>query len=53
MIRDGLLSRRSKLMKGYVASQRRWLVIGRLPAWAPDPKPAEFLWRKGIELVNC
>jgi putative transposase len=30
---DGLPSHRSKKMKGYIASQRRWLVVERLPAY--------------------
>src|SRR5437764_2966085 len=32
---DGLPSHRSKKMKRYLASQRRWLVVERLPAYAP------------------
>ncbi len=54
IIWDGLPSHRSKLMKAYVASQRRWLVVERLPAYAPDLNPVELLWGnlKGTELVN-
>ena len=41
-------------MKAYVASQRRWLVVERLPAYAPDLNPVELLWGnlKGTELAN-
>ena len=54
IIWDGLPSHRSKLMKAYVASQRRWLVVERLPAYAPDLNPVELLWGnlKGTELAN-
>jgi len=54
IIWDGLPSHRSKLMKAYVASQRHWLVVERLPAYAPDLNPVELLWGnlKGTELAN-
>jgi transposase len=41
---DGLPSHRSKKMKTYLASQRRWLVVERLPAYAPELNPVEKLW---------
>jgi putative transposase len=51
---DGLPSHRSKKMKRYLASQRRWLVVERLPAYAPELNPVEKLWAnlKGGELAN-
>jgi putative transposase len=51
---DGLPSHRSKKMKRYLASQRRWLVVERLPAYAPELNPVEKLWAnlKGRELAN-
>jgi transposase len=51
---DGLSSHRSKKMKAYVSSQRRWLVVERLPAYAPELNPVETLWAnvKGTELAN-
>lgn len=54
IIWDGLPSHRSRLMKAYVASQRHWLVVERLPAYAPDLNPVELLWGnlKGTELAN-
>jgi putative transposase len=41
---DGLPSHRSRKMKRYLASQRRWLVVERLPAYAPELNPVEKLW---------
>ncbi len=51
---DGLPSHRSKKMKRYLASQRRWLLVERLPAYAPELNPVEKLWAnlKGRELAN-
>lgn len=51
---DGLPSHRSKKMTGFLRSQRRWLVTQRLPAYAPDLNPAEYLWGnlKTNELAN-
>ena len=44
LIWDGLTSHRSRAMRAYVESQRRWLVTERLPAYAPDLNPVELLW---------
>jgi len=54
LIWDGLPSHRSKKMKAYLASQRRWLVVERLPGYAPELNPVEKLWAnfKGGELAN-
>lgn len=54
LIWDGLMSHRSKLMKAYIASQRRWLVAERLPGYAHELNPVEPLWGnlKGSELAN-
>ena len=51
---DRLPSHRSKKMKRYLASQRSWLVVERLPAYAPELNPVEKLWAnlKGTELAN-
>ena len=51
---DGLASHRSRVMQTYLASSRRWLVVERLPAYAPDLNPVEALWGnlKGRELAN-
>lgn len=54
LIWDGLPSHRSKAMKAWIAAQRSWLVVERLPAYAPDLNPVELLWGnvKGVELAN-
>jgi hypothetical protein len=53
---DGLPAHRSRAMQAFVASQRRWLVVERLPAYAPELNPVEGLWAnlkgKGGELAN-
>ena len=53
---DGLPAHRSKAMQAFVVSQRRWLVVERLPAYAPELNPVEALWAnlkgKGGELAN-
>jgi transposase len=51
---DGLPARRSKQMHAFIASQRHWLVVERLPAYAPDLNPVEGLWStlKAVELAN-
>jgi transposase len=51
---DGLPAHRSKQMQAFVASQRHWLVVERLPAYAPDLNPVEGLWSslKAVELAN-
>jgi transposase len=54
LIWDGLPSHRSRRMRDYIRSQRRWLVVERLPGYAPDLNPVEGLWGnvKGTELAN-
>ena len=51
---DGLPAHRSNKMQAFVASQRHWLVVERLPAYAPDLNPVEGLWSslKAVELAN-
>jgi putative transposase len=54
LIWDGLPSHRSRRMQAYIRCQRRWLVVERLPGYAPDLNPVEGLWGnvKGTELAN-
>jgi transposase len=54
LLRDGLPAHRSNAMQALVASQRDWLVVERLPAYAPELNPVEQLWAnlKGNELAN-
>jgi transposase len=54
LIWDGLPSHRSRRMQAWIASQRHWLVVERLPGYAPDLNPVEGVWGnlKGGELAN-
>jgi hypothetical protein len=51
---DGLPAHRSKAMGAWLRRQRSWLVVERLPGYAPDLNPVEPLWSnlKGVELAN-
>jgi putative transposase len=51
---DGLPSHRSRAMTAFIKTQRRWLVVERLPPYAPDLNPVEQVWGnlKGSELAN-
>lgn len=54
LIWDGLPSHRSKVMKAWIASQRHWLVVERLPAHRHELNPVELIWGnlKSSELAN-
>jgi len=54
LIWDGLPSHRSRAMQAFIKSQRHWLVVERLPAYAPDLNPVEQIWGnlKGGDLAN-
>jgi transposase len=54
LIWDGLGAHTSRVMRAYLASQRRWLHVERLPGYAPDLNPIEQVWGnvKGRELAN-
>jgi transposase len=54
LIWDGLPSHRSRRMQAFLDTQRSWLVVERIPAYAPDLNPVEALWSnlKGTELAN-
>jgi transposase len=51
---DGLPSHRSRCMTIWIASQRSWLFVERLPAYAPELNPTERVWGnvKSTELAN-
>lgn len=51
---DGLPSHRSLAMQRFIKRQRTWLVVERLPPYAPDLNPVEQIWGnlKGSELAN-
>ena len=41
-------------MRDWIRTQRSWLVVERLPAYAPQLNPVEGLWSslKAVELAN-
>ena len=51
---DGLPAHRSRAMQAWLNRQRSWLVVERLPAYAPELNPVEGLWSclKAVELAN-
>jgi hypothetical protein len=51
---DGLPAHRSRAMQDWLNRQRSWLVVERLPAYAPELNPVEGLWSslKAVELAN-
>ena len=54
LIWDGLPAHRSRKMHAWLNDQRSWLVVERLPAYAPELNPVEGVWAnlKGRELAN-
>ncbi len=54
LVWDGLPAHKSRAMQDYLRKERRWLVVERLPGYAPDLNPVEMLWGnvKGQELAN-
>jgi len=51
---DGLSAHWSTRMRAFLDSQRDWLTAERLPAYAPELNPVEYLWAnlKAVELAN-
>lgn len=51
---DGLPAHRARLVSEFIAAQRDRLVIERLPAYAPELNPVEYIWGycKHHELPN-
>jgi len=54
VIWDGLPAHRSRLVKEYVAQQHGCIHLERLPAYAPELNPVEYIWGycKQHELPN-
>lgn len=54
LIWDGLSAHRSGDMKAWLATQRRWLRVERLPGYAHDLNPMDMVWGnvKARELAN-
>jgi transposase len=51
---DGLSAHWSYKLRTHLNAQRDWLQVERLPAYAPELNPVEYLWAnlKGAELAN-
>ena len=51
---DGLPAHRSRAMRAWLNTQRTWLVVERLPAYATGAEPDRGLWSslKAVELAN-
>ena len=51
---DGLSAHWSHRMRAHLEAERDWLTVERLPAYAPELNPVEFLWAnlKNDELAN-
>jgi transposase len=54
VIWDGLPAHRSKLVADYLASTKGRVWVERLPGYAPELNPIEYLWgyAKGNDLAN-
>jgi len=44
VVRDGLPAHRAQLVKQFIAEQHGRLAVERLPAYAPELNPVEYLW---------
>lgn len=44
LIWDGLPAHRARAVQTYIKSQASWLRVERLPAYAPEVNPIEYLW---------
>lgn len=54
LIWDGLPAHRAKVVKNFIAVQVSWLKVERLPAYAPELNPTEYLWSamKSSDICN-
>jgi transposase len=54
LVWDNLSAHTSRKMRAWMGTQRSWLVVERLPPYAPDLNPVETLWTnlKRQELAN-
>lgn len=41
---DGLPAHRAKIVSEFIIENRNWLRVERLPAYAPEYNPVEYLW---------
>lgn len=44
LIWDGLPAHRAKVVTEYAKNQNKWLKLARLPGYAPELNPIEYLW---------
>ena len=44
LIWDGLPAHRSRKVQAYLNTQKHWLQVARLPSYAPELNPIEYLW---------
>jgi transposase len=44
LVWDGLPAHRARIVRAYARTQHSWLRIERLPAYAPELNPIEYLW---------
>ena len=44
LIWDGLPAHRAKIIRAYIAQEKKWLRVERFPAYAPELNPIEYLW---------
>jgi hypothetical protein len=51
---DGLAAHRSNAMRTWLNTQRSWVVVERLPAYAPEPTLAEVIQQahRGIDRIR-
>jgi transposase len=51
---DRLPAHRSGAVQDYIGSQRNWLTVEYLPAYAPELNPVEYFWAhmSGTDLAN-
>jgi len=51
---DGLPAHRSLVVKEHINANKDWLQVHRLPAYAPELNPVEYLWSsvKGKDVAN-
>jgi len=51
---DGLSAHRSNVVREYIEQNKQWLTVERLPAYAPELNPVEYLWSamKGKDIAN-
>jgi transposase len=54
LVWDGLGAHWSHDMRAWLETQRHWLQVERMPAYAPELNAVEYLWAnlKGVELAN-